>query len=150
MCSGRPPNFLRSSGSCVATPTGHLFWWHTRAMTQPSASRTAVPKANSSAPSAAATTTSWPVRRSPSTRNVTCSRKPAPMRARWTSARPSSHGMPACLIEFSDAAAVPPPPPETWITSAPALATPAAMVPMPVPATSFTEMPARGLTMRRS
>ena len=58
--------------------------------------------------------------------------------------------MPACLIEFSEAAAVPPPWPETWITSAPALATPAAMVPMPVPATSFTEMPARGLTMRRS
>ena len=68
MCSGRPPNFLRSSGSWVATPTGHLFWWQTRAITQPSASSTAVPKANSSAPSAAATTTSWPVRRSPSTR----------------------------------------------------------------------------------
>ena len=33
--SGLPVNFLRSSGSCVATPTGHVFRWQTRIITQP-------------------------------------------------------------------------------------------------------------------
>jgi hypothetical protein len=35
-CSGLPVNFLRSSGSCVATPTGQVFRWQTRIMMQPS------------------------------------------------------------------------------------------------------------------
>ena len=33
--SGLPLNRLRSSGFCVATPTGHVSRWQTRIMTQP-------------------------------------------------------------------------------------------------------------------
>ena len=33
--SGLPANFLRSSGSCVAMPTGQVFRWQTRIMMQP-------------------------------------------------------------------------------------------------------------------
>lgn len=43
----------------------------------------------------------------------------------------SSQGEPACLMEDNGDAPVPPSCPETWITSALALATPAATVPMP-------------------
>mmetsp|Transcript_22154 Transcript_22154/g.66501 ORF Transcript_22154/g.66501 Transcript_22154/m.66501 type:complete len:275 (-) Transcript_22154:2754-3578(-) len=57
-CSGWPSNLARSSGSCVAMPTGHVFRWHLRIMMQPSAMRGPVEKAYSSAPSAAATSTS--------------------------------------------------------------------------------------------
>src|SRR5690348_12971753 len=31
-CSGWPLNFARSTGSCVATPTGQVFRWHLRIM----------------------------------------------------------------------------------------------------------------------
>jgi hypothetical protein len=55
------------------------------------------------------------------------------------SASPSSHGMPACLIEVSGEAPVPPSSPLISTTSACALATPAATVPTPTSATSFTE-----------
>ena len=48
--SGLPVNFLRSSGSCVAMPTGHVFRWQTRIMTQPETTSGAVAKPNSSAP----------------------------------------------------------------------------------------------------
>ena len=34
-CSGLPANFLRSTGSCVAMPTGQVFRWHLRIMMQP-------------------------------------------------------------------------------------------------------------------
>ena len=34
-CSGLPANFSRSFGSCVATPAGQVFRWHTRIMMQP-------------------------------------------------------------------------------------------------------------------
>ena len=57
----------RSSGSCVAMPTGQVLRWQTRIMMQPAAISGAVEKANSSAPSSAATRTSRPVRRAPST-----------------------------------------------------------------------------------
>ena len=131
-------------------PTGHWSVWQTRAMTQPSAISAAVPKPYSSAPSNVASTTSRPLRRSPSTRRRTRSRRPLPMSVRCASARPSSQGIPACLIEFSDAAAVPPPCPEMVITSASAFATPAAIVPTPHPETSLTAMLAAGLTCLRS
>lgn len=45
--------------------------------------------------------------------------------------RTSSHGDPACLMEDRGDAPVPPSCPDTWITSALALATPAATVPIP-------------------
>jgi len=45
--------------------------------------------------------------------------------------RTSSHGEPACLMEDNGDAPVPPSWPDTWITSALALATPAATVPIP-------------------
>jgi hypothetical protein len=53
-------NILRSRGSWVATPTGQVFKWHTRIITQPSVTSGAVANPNSSAPSSAATTTSRP------------------------------------------------------------------------------------------
>ena len=34
--AGSPVNFLRNSGSCVATPTGQVLRWQTRIMMQPS------------------------------------------------------------------------------------------------------------------
>ena len=34
-CSGLPANRSRSTGSCVAIPTGHVFRWQTRIMMQP-------------------------------------------------------------------------------------------------------------------
>ena len=58
---GSPVNFLRSSGSCVATPTGQVLRWQTRIMMQPRATSGAVAKPNSSAPSSAAMATSRPV-----------------------------------------------------------------------------------------
>ena len=50
---GVPAKRRRSSGSCVAIPTGHVFRWQTRIITQPSATSGAVENANSSAPSSA-------------------------------------------------------------------------------------------------
>ena len=58
--------FLRSSGFCVATPTGQVSRWQTRIIVQPSVTSGAVAKPNSSAPNRAAITTSRPVRSWPS------------------------------------------------------------------------------------
>ena len=52
--SGLPVNRLRSSGFCVATPTGQVSRWQTRIMMQPLTTSGAVAKPNSSAPSSAA------------------------------------------------------------------------------------------------
>ena len=40
-CSGLPSNFFRSTGSCVAMPTGQVFRWQTRIMMQPDATSAA-------------------------------------------------------------------------------------------------------------
>ena len=48
--SGLPLNCLRSSGSCVATPTGQVLRWQTRIMMQPETTSGAVANPNSSAP----------------------------------------------------------------------------------------------------
>ena len=68
----------------------------------------------------------------------------------WVSARPSSHGAPACLIDVSGAAPVPPSCPLISTTSACALATPAATVPTPTSDTSLTCTRAAGLAFFRS
>src|SRR5437762_2268597 len=60
-CSGLPWNFLRSSGSCVATPTGQVLRWQTRIMMQPEEMSGAVEKPISSAPRSMAMATSRPV-----------------------------------------------------------------------------------------
>ena len=110
-CSGVPANFARRSSRWVAIPVGQVSRWHWRAMSQPTATSIAVPKANSSAPRSAAIRRSRPVRRPPSVRRATRSRRPARSSVWWTSARPSSHGAPTCLIELRGdapgAAAVP-------------------------------------------
>ena len=93
---------------------------------------------------------SRPVRRSPSVWSTTRSRRLFCMRTWWASARPSSQGSPACLIEERGEAPVPPSWPEIRMTSAWALATPAAIVPTPTSATSFTLMRARELAFLRS
>ncbi len=106
--SGVPWNLARSAGSCVAMPTGQVFRWHLRIMMQPMATSGAVEKPNSSAPSSAAMVTSRPVCNLPSV----CTRM-RPRRSFITStwcvsAKPSSHGTPACLMELSGDAPVPP------------------------------------------
>ncbi len=73
--SGSPVKSLRSSSSWVATPTGQVLRWHLRIMTQPMATRAAVAKPNSSAPSRAAMAMSRPVRRRPSVWRTTRSRR---------------------------------------------------------------------------
>src|SRR5437899_1887101 len=87
-------------------PVGQVSRWHWRAMSQPSATSAAVPKAYSSAPRSAATSRSRPVWRPPSVRSATRSRRSFRSRTWWTSARPSSHGAPACLIELIGAGEV--------------------------------------------
>mmetsp|Transcript_31480 Transcript_31480/g.86682 ORF Transcript_31480/g.86682 Transcript_31480/m.86682 type:complete len:276 (+) Transcript_31480:2629-3456(+) len=111
-CSGFPVNFLRNSGSWVATPTGHVLRWHLRIMMQPSVMSGAVVIATSSAPSSAAMTTSLPVRICPSVCNITRSRKPLSTRVWCVSATPISHGNPQCLMDVHLAAPVPPDIPE--------------------------------------
>jgi hypothetical protein len=148
--SGEPENFARNASFCVHTPTGQVLEWHCRTMMQPIATSEAVPTPNSSAPIIAAITTSRPVRMPPSVRRVTRWRRLLRVRIWLVSVRPISHGTPAYLIEVWGDAPVPPLWPEIRITSALALATPAAMVPMPVAATSFTQTRASGLICLRS
>ena len=136
--SGLPVKRSRSSGFCVATPTGHVSRWQTRIMMQPLTISGAVEKPYSSAPSSAAMTTSRPVFSAPSTCTVMRSRRPLSSNVCCVSARPSSHGSPACLRDVSGAAPVPPSWPEMSTTSACALDTPAATVPTPASLTSFT------------
>ena len=107
-CSGWPVNFLRNTGSCVATPTGQVFRWHLRIMMQPAAISGAVAKPNSSAPSSAPTTTSRPVRSPPSTCTAMRPRKPLRTSVCCVSARPISQGEPAWVSEVSGLAPVPP------------------------------------------
>ncbi len=82
--------------------------------------------------------TSRPVFICPSTCTTTRSRMPLSMSVCWVSARPISHGVPACLSELRGLAPVPPSWPETSTTSAFAFATPAATAPMPAWLTSLT------------
>ncbi len=107
-CSGLPSNFLRSTGSCVAMPTGQVLRWQTRIMMQPEATSAALAKPNSSAPSSAAMATSRPVLSCPSVSTRMRPRRSFITSICCVSARPSSQGMPACLIEVSGEAPVPP------------------------------------------
>ena len=119
-------------------------------MMQPSATSGAVAKPNSSAPSSAAITTSRPVLSWPSVSTTMRLRRSLSTSTWCVSARPSSQGMPACLMLVSGEAPVPPSWPLISTTSACALATPAAMVPTPTSATSFTLMRACWLAFLRS
>ena len=119
-------------------------------MMQPSAIMAAVPKEYSSAPSRAAMTTSLPVMKPPSTLTRARARRPFSMSTCCVSARPTSQGIPACLMEDSGDAPVPPLHPLTCTTSARALTTPAATVPTPSQATSFTDTSAKPFTCFRS
>ncbi len=148
--SGCPVKRLRSSGFWVAIPTGQVSRWHTRIITQPDTTSGAVANPNSSAPSRAATITSRPVLSCPSTCTTMRSRRPLRTSVCWVSARPSSQGMPACLMEVSGLAPVPPSWPEMSTTSDLALATPAATVPTPTSATSLTWTRAAGFADLRS
>ncbi len=149
-CSGWPRNFLRSTGSWVATPTGQVFRWHLRIMMQPLTTSGAVAKPNSSAPSMAPTTTSRPVLICPSTCTAMRPRRRLSTSVCCVSASPSSHGVPACLIDDQGLAPVPPSWPAMVTWSALALDTPAATVPTPTSETSFTLMEARWLAFLRS
>ena len=148
--SGLPLKRWRSSGFWVAMPTGQVSRWQTRIITQPDTTSGAVAKPNSSAPSSAAMTTSRPVFSWPSVCTTMRSRRPFSSSVCWVSARPSSHGPPACLSDVSGLAPVPPSWPEISTTSAFALLTPAATVPTPTSATSLTWTRAAGLAFLRS
>ena len=94
-CSGVPVKRLRSTGSWVAMPTGHVFRWHLRIMMQPLAINGAVENPNSSAPSMAAIATSRPVLSLPSAWTIVRPRRPFITSTWCVSASPSSHGTPA-------------------------------------------------------
>ena len=149
-CSGVPWKRLRSSGSWVAMPTGHVFRWQARIMMQPVAISGAVEKPNSSAPRHAAMATSRPVFSWPSVWTVMRERRSFFSSVCWVSARPISHGTPAAWIELSGEAPVPPSWPEMSTWSALALATPAATVPTPTSLTSLTDTEPSGFAQRRS
>jgi len=107
-CSGWPVKRWRSTGSCVAMPTGQVLRWHLRIMMQPAAMSGAVAKPNSSAPSIAPTTTSRPVLSPPSTCTAMRPRKPLRTSVCWVSASPISQGEPAWVNEVRGLAPVPP------------------------------------------
>jgi hypothetical protein len=145
-----PVNRCRSTGFCVATPTGQVSRWQTRIMMQPETISGAVAKPYSSAPSSAAMTTSRPVFIAPSTWTVIRSRSPLSSSVCCVSASPISHGRPACFNDVNGAAPVPPSCPEMSTTSACAFDTPAATVPTPTSETSFTCTRAWSLAFFRS
>jgi hypothetical protein len=87
-----PVNLARSTGSCVAMPTGQVFRWHLRIMMQPMVTSGAVAKPNSSAPSSAAITTSRPVCSLPSVCTRMRPRRSFSTSTCCVSARPSSQG----------------------------------------------------------
>mmetsp|Transcript_22651 Transcript_22651/g.65933 ORF Transcript_22651/g.65933 Transcript_22651/m.65933 type:complete len:200 (+) Transcript_22651:960-1559(+) len=149
-CSGWPENFLRSSGSWVATPTGHVFRWHLRIMMHPRAMSGAVEKPNSSAPRSAAITTSRPFFSWPSVWSFTRDRRSFSTRVCCASATPSSQGSPAPFTPVQAAAPVPPSWPLMVTWSALALATPAATTPTPISDTSFTDTSPWGWEFFRS
>ncbi len=148
--SGVPWKRARSSGFCVAMPTGQVFRWQTRIMMQPIAISGAVEKPTSSAPSSAAITTSRPVFIWPSACTTTRERRSFSSSVCCVSARPISHGVPAAWIDDAGEAPVPPSWPATTMWSACAFATPAATVPTPTSETSLTETVASGFEQRRS
>ncbi|KAG0929691.1 hypothetical protein G6F31_017259 [Rhizopus arrhizus] len=148
--SARPLNFARRSGFCVATPTGQVFRWHLRIMMQPSTTSGAVAKPNSSAPSSAPMTTSRPVFIWPSACTRMRLRRRFSTSVCCVSARPSSHGVPTCLMDDTGDAPVPPSWPAITTWSALALATPAATVPTPTSDTSLTDTEALEFTFFRS
>ena len=112
-------------------------------MMQPSTTSGAVAKPNSSAPSSAPMTTSRPVLIWPSVCTRMRLRRRFSTSVCCVSARPSSHGVPTCLMDDSGDAPVPPSWPAITTWSALALATPAATVPTPTSDTSLTDT--RGL-----
>ena len=93
--SGFPAKRLRSSGFCVATPTGQVSRLQTRIITHPSVTSGAVANPNSSAPSMAAMATSRPLISFPSVSSTTLFLKSFMIRFWCASASPSSHGSPA-------------------------------------------------------
>ena len=149
-CSGFPANLPLNFSFCVAIPTGHVSFEHTRIIMQPRLTSGAVANPYSSAPSRAAMATSLPVMSLPSVSILTLDLRPLSIRALCVSATPSSHGSPALWTELNGAAPVPPSYPEIRTTWAPALATPEAIVPTPASETSFTEIRADLLAFFKS
>ncbi len=121
-----------------------------RIMMQPDTTSGAVANPNSSAPRIAPIATSRPVFIWPSTCTAMRPRRRFSTSVCCVSARPSSHGVPACLIDDHGLAPVPPSWPAMVTWSDFALATPAAIVPTPISETSFTLIDARRLAFLRS
>ena len=119
-------------------------------MIHPDATRGAVENPNSSAPNKQAMATSRPVFICPSHSRTMRLRKSFMTKVCCASAIPNSQGRPACFKEVSGDAPVPPSNPEIRITSALALATPAAMVPTPTSDTNLTLILASRLAFFKS
>ena len=91
----RPVKRFLSLSSWVATPTGQVFMWHLRIITQPKTIRALVANPNSSAPSKAWIIISWPVLSCPSTCNFTCPLRLFITKVCCVSDNPNSEGNPA-------------------------------------------------------
>ena len=150
-CSGVPAKRLRSSGSCVAIPTGHVFRWQARIITQPVAISGAVEKPISSAPSSAA------IDDVAAGLQLAVGLHPDPRAQVVQHERllrlgeadlPRDAGATGSTRAARRRCRRRGPEISTW--SAFAFATPAATVPTPTSATSFTETCALGFAQRRS
>ena len=148
--SGCPVKRLRSSGSCVAMPTGQVLRWQTRIITQPETTSGAVAKPNSSAPSSAAIDDVAPGLQLAVDLDDHAAAQAVQAQHLLRLGEPQLPRHAACLMLVSGDAPVPPSWPEISTTSACALATPAAIVPTPATATSLTEMRAGGFAFFRS
>ena len=149
-CSGVPWNFFLNCSFWVAIPTGHVFKWHFLIIIHPTETRGAVENPNSSAPNNAPTTTSLPVFKPPSTWREILFLNLFITRVWCVSAKPSSHGVPAFLIDVRGDAPVPPSYPAIVMWSALHLVTPAATTPTPNSDTNFTLILACWFTFLRS
>ena len=143
-CPGAPAKRARSTGYCVATPTGHVFRWQARIITQPVATSAAVPNPISSAPSKPGDQHVAPRHELPVGLDPDPGAKLVQHERLRVSARPISQGIPAQRIDERGDAPVPPSDRRSARWSAFAFATPAATVPAPASATSFTGTSASG------
>ncbi|MNY30402.1 hypothetical protein D3C86_1645100 [compost metagenome] len=113
--SGTSP--FTNLGSCVATPVGQVFAWHSKAWIQPKANIIPLAELQRSAPVANVLMMSKPVMTLPLQIILIWSLIPKPFRQSYTKASASLNGMPTWSEYSCGAAPVPPSPPSTVIKS---------------------------------
>ena len=105
---GLPANFLRSSGSWVAMPTGQVFRWQTRIMMQPRAISGGGEAEFLGSQQRRDHHVAAGLDLAVASRAPTRPRRSFITSVWCVSARPSSHGRPACLMRVCGEAPVPP------------------------------------------